>query len=415
MMLTVNVIPALLLTAVVGVVLALTNILGSWAYDIKELEKQKKQKQHPFSRAYRQRPLISVIIPARNNAATMQLCLESMYQSSYRKIEIIVIDNVSHDATRKIVHSFILNHPKFAVRLVAKRKSTNRLENIRTAYQKYAHGKIVMVLSPESILDKQALKNAVKHFNSDSSTRILVPHLRTAIDYKVSGLLQVYKEFTLARWKKFSSMARLANTLSLSDIIVANDSFATLLKSFQASGNSSNSLVLVPGAQTRAYYASDVAIMLQPPRSFYQLCKRHALTQFKYIRALTEHFRDLFRGNNFTAHVKAVGYLLFIICLGVVCLLLPLIATYFIYLTFSLHEPGLLLFGMGIVSIFVLSAVWSDELVRVRRKLLYTLLLPVTFGVAYVMAFLQIIVIIAGIVMSLPVSLSARQKLIRQQ
>ena len=46
---------------------------------------------------------ISIIIVTYNAAATLQLCLESIYNQSYKNLEIIVIDGESTDGTVEIL------------------------------------------------------------------------------------------------------------------------------------------------------------------------------------------------------------------------------------------------------------------------------------------------------------------------
>ena len=48
-------------------------------------------------------PFISVIIPARNEAANIERCLRSILRTSYESIEVIVVDDRSSDGTAEIV------------------------------------------------------------------------------------------------------------------------------------------------------------------------------------------------------------------------------------------------------------------------------------------------------------------------
>ncbi|ABF41212.1 glycosyl transferase, family 2 [Candidatus Koribacter versatilis Ellin345] len=53
-----------------------------------------------------QRPIVSVIIPARNEEACLEACLESIVEQDGIPFEIIVVDDGSTDGTRKIAESF---------------------------------------------------------------------------------------------------------------------------------------------------------------------------------------------------------------------------------------------------------------------------------------------------------------------
>src|SRR5205809_6377266 len=47
-------------------------------------------------------PLVSVVIPSRNSARTIDDCLRSMILQSYKRIEIIIVDWISTDSTREM-------------------------------------------------------------------------------------------------------------------------------------------------------------------------------------------------------------------------------------------------------------------------------------------------------------------------
>jgi chlorobactene glucosyltransferase len=66
--------------------------------------------------------LVSVIIPARNEAANIARCVRSVLASTYRPIEVLVVDDRSEDATAEIV-----------ARIAAEPASAGRLRLIRGA------------------------------------------------------------------------------------------------------------------------------------------------------------------------------------------------------------------------------------------------------------------------------------------
>lgn len=65
-------------------------------------------------------PLVSVIVPARNEAANIETCVRSILETAYRPIEVIVVDDRSSDATGAMVER-LARSPEAAslVRLVA--------------------------------------------------------------------------------------------------------------------------------------------------------------------------------------------------------------------------------------------------------------------------------------------------------
>ncbi|MFR0622092.1 glycosyltransferase family 2 protein [Limosilactobacillus mucosae] len=51
-------------------------------------------------------PLVSVIIPVYNNERTLKKCITSIVDQTYQNVEIILVDDGSHDNSRKICNSF---------------------------------------------------------------------------------------------------------------------------------------------------------------------------------------------------------------------------------------------------------------------------------------------------------------------
>lgn len=56
-------------------------------------------------------PLLSIIIPTFNSASTIRETLESIVKQTYKNVEILVLDNISNDATCNIVDEYIIKYP----------------------------------------------------------------------------------------------------------------------------------------------------------------------------------------------------------------------------------------------------------------------------------------------------------------
>ena len=55
-------------------------------------------------------PLVSVIIPAYNASKTIIGCLDSVYEQTYRNLEVIVVDDGSKDDTLSILRQYAQEH-----------------------------------------------------------------------------------------------------------------------------------------------------------------------------------------------------------------------------------------------------------------------------------------------------------------
>jgi len=62
-------------------------------------------------------PLVSIVVPARNEEANIEACVSSLAASDYPAFEILVVDDESHDRTAEIVESLSTESPS-RVRLI---------------------------------------------------------------------------------------------------------------------------------------------------------------------------------------------------------------------------------------------------------------------------------------------------------
>jgi len=115
-------------------------------------------------------PFVSVVIPARNAADTLENCLKSLSELDYPKdkVEIIIADGLSTDRTQETAENYgatVIQNP--GIRAVAGR-------NIGF---EAAQGELIAFSDADCVMDKDWLKNAIKYFEDERVAGIGGPNL----------------------------------------------------------------------------------------------------------------------------------------------------------------------------------------------------------------------------------------------
>lgn len=109
---------------------------------------------------------ISIIIPAYNSEKTIDTCLNSVINQTYKgEIEIIVINDGSEDNTQKIVEEIINKNKKLSIKIInQKNAGVSKARNIGL---KLANGNYIALLDSDDewLIDK--LEKQLSVFNSD--------------------------------------------------------------------------------------------------------------------------------------------------------------------------------------------------------------------------------------------------------
>jgi glycosyltransferase involved in cell wall biosynthesis len=122
----------------------------------------KKQKEKQISKKS-QIPLVSVVIPVFNGATYLREAVESVLKSTYKKYEIILVDDGSTDESKRICKQLVRQSKKIHFYSIVKNRGLGRTLNYAL---KKARGKYIARLNQDDIMLKNRLKTQVDYLES---------------------------------------------------------------------------------------------------------------------------------------------------------------------------------------------------------------------------------------------------------
>lgn len=118
-------------------------------------------------------PLVSILVPARNEERGISRCLESLAKQTYPNYEILVLDDQSKDGTRAIVERFSERHPR--VRLLEGKPLPPGWQGKCYACHELARearGGLLLFTDADTCHEPESVTGAVAHWE-DSSADLL--------------------------------------------------------------------------------------------------------------------------------------------------------------------------------------------------------------------------------------------------
>lgn len=139
----------------------LVTMIGAAAFRIrKDPRRWSVASAGDLERARARYPVISVVIPAHNEARVIATALEGVLGLRWPELDVIVVDDGSQDATRDVVRPFIAPG---RVRLLHKSANEGKSMAINDALP-LCRGELVLLMDADGVPDPAALERMVPHF-----------------------------------------------------------------------------------------------------------------------------------------------------------------------------------------------------------------------------------------------------------
>jgi len=363
-------------------------LAGANLYDIKAFKlKAKNQKTR------KKLPLISIVFATFNAEKVIARTLESLTKLKYPNYEVIVVDNGSADSTRKLIRSFIKEHPKFSLRLIGKKQNVGKALAINYGAKNYAKGEFVMTLDDDSVLHPNALRNVVRYFD-DPNVAGVAANVRIIEEPSVLSILQMLEHLISYRSKK-------TFTVTNCELIVggvASTYRHNLLKKigYYDTGTMTEDIGLsmkitaLGNKQHKLVYAADVVAATEGVDTFKGLLKQRFRWKYGCLQNIIRYKNML--GNSDKKYSRMLThYRMPMAFIGEVMLLLePLLIGYMLYLSYSLQSVELIIGSYALITAYLLLNVMPDEHTTLKQRLRLALYAPFAYFIFYIMNLVQI-------------------------
>jgi cellulose synthase/poly-beta-1,6-N-acetylglucosamine synthase-like glycosyltransferase len=403
-------------------------VCGGNLYDIREFRRKRHSvinKSKPSNR----KPLVSVVIPAHNEAKVIKRTLASVAASTYKNLEIIVVDDGSTDKTQQAVRSYITKLPSmktgtylarsnrsdklkrhhFRVSLDNKKfmlvtqKNQGKAAAMNNAIANHVKGKYTMCLDADSILDPYAIERAVRYFDDKSVTGV-ASNVRVLDNHTFLGRLQRFEHMIGYRSKKFYNIingeyvvggvgstyrTNVLKQIGMYDYDTLTEDIGLSLKLIAKRGNK----------KSRVVYAPNVVAYTEGVQSFKALFKQRLRWKMGSIQNLIKH-RSLIGNTDFSKYSRALTlYRLPMSLIGELMLLIePFTVGYVIYLSVSLHTLNILIGAYVTITLYIMLTLWPDEHLETKEKLKMSLQAFQIYALLYVMDVIQVLAAVTSLI-----------------
>ncbi len=121
----------------------------------------KKERELFKQKLLREKPLVSVLIPGRNEGKSIERCVKSLREQTYKNLEIVVVDDGSDDDMEKVCKRLV----KEGMIDIFVRNSVRggKASAANLAFRR-SHGKYIIHMDADSSLDRDAVVNILSYF-----------------------------------------------------------------------------------------------------------------------------------------------------------------------------------------------------------------------------------------------------------
>ena len=337
--------------------------------------------------------LISVVIAAHNEEAVIVRTLDSLRRSTYPFYEVLVADDASTDRTGQLVLDYQMQHPGIDLRIVEMPENVGKGGALNEALRQYARGQFVMTFDADSIIEPDAMMNALSYFD-DPYVAGVAANVQILEEPTALGILQRFEHMIGYRSKKLYSMLNcefvvggVASTYRMS-VLRKVDFYDTdtLTEDIGLSAKITN----LGNRRFRMIYGADVVAKTEGVLTFRALAKQRYRWKYGSLQNLIK-YRGLVL-NPSRRYTRTLTYYRMPMALlsEFTLLVSPLALSYAVYWSLATQTAGLVIGAYATITAYTLLTVWMDENLSRRERARLSIYAPTAYFLFYIMDLIQL-------------------------
>lgn len=330
-------------------------------------------------------PRVSVLIPAWNEEVGIIKTVQSVVNTHYPNLEIVVINDGSTDGTHALVTDYISKYDKQQEHAKANIKylclsNGGKAKALNNALD-CASGEFILTIDADSVMDSKAIKNVLKQFE-DQHVGAVAGNVIVGNRRKNLALLQQLEYM-------YGFFFKRADSVFNAVYIIGGASAAYRKSTLEAVGGFDEDIItediemstriLAHGFKTR--YAADAVVYTEGPVEWRGLCKQRLRWKFGRLLTFLKHRKLFF---SIKANNPYLTFMLLPVAIYAEFLLLvePVLFSLFYTYTIYMNDYVPLVFMILFMGALVCLQVWFDSKARFHRNMLC--LAPVAWVLFYV-------------------------------
>ena len=125
---------------------------------------------NPPTQCFSPNPLVSIVVPAFNHESYVKTCLDSVFNQSYREIELLIINDGSSDKTHQEIQNWIDNCPPRFIRFQYINRENFGLTKTLNQGLEWSQGKYFSSIASDDILAEDKIKLLVSELEKKGTS-----------------------------------------------------------------------------------------------------------------------------------------------------------------------------------------------------------------------------------------------------